>query len=63
MSEINRNAERQAGLHKLAEFFGCDVSEFKGRTLRSLFTDAERFSGSVRILWGCWTAAQLDEVV
>lgn len=47
-------------LQQLADFWCCDISDFTGQTLRSLFESAENDHATV--FWGCWTDAELDTV-
>ena len=49
-------------IKQLADFWGCDKSEFDGMTVRELLNDADH-SGEVVVYWGCWTTDELDSTI
>lgn len=46
-------------VRQLRTLWGCRASDFRGETLRMLFTAAGR-EGGVWIAWAHWTDAELD---
>lgn len=44
---------------ELADFFYCEEEELRGRTIRDVFLECERISGT-EVYWGCWEKEELE---